>query len=66
MCFPKPNIPDAPEPVITPPEPQKKLELNPALTKSSSKKSKRLGTRKLQIPLGGAKAGGSSGLNTGT
>ena len=61
MCLSAPRIPQAPAPMITAPEQQKRLELNPALTKSQSKKPKKMGTRKLQIPLGGT--GGGSGLN---
>ena len=63
MCLSKPRIPPTPAPVIAPPEQQKVLELNPALTKKSSRKAKQVGTRKLQIPLGGT--GGGSGLNVG-
>ncbi len=60
MCIAQPKIPNAPAPVLDPPAQQKKLELNPALTKT--KQSKKLGTRKLQIPLGGTGSGGS-GIN---
>lgn len=63
MCLSQPKIPKTPAPIIAPPEQEKKMELNPALTKSTSKKSKKMGTRKLQIPLGGT--GGGTGLNTG-
>ena len=59
----RPNIPDAVQPIVTPPDTKKKLELNPALTKSNTKKSLQVGTRKLQIPLGGT--GGGTGLNVG-
>ena len=62
MCMSKPHIPKAPDPVIIPPEAQKKLELNPMATKSASKRGKAVGTRKLQIPMGGT--GGGAGLNT--
>lgn len=62
MCMGSPKLPPAPDPVIIPPEQEKKLELNPESKKSKSKKAKRLGTRKLQIPMGG-KGTGSSGLN---
>ena len=65
MCLSQPKIPAAPAPVIAPPEQQKRMELNPALTKASAKKSQALGTRKLQIPMGGIGTGGSSGLNIG-
>ena len=60
MCFSQPKIPKAPEPMIIPPEQEKKLELSPAATASLSKRKKKLGTRSLQIPLGGAGAGGLS------
>lgn len=60
MCMSKPNIPKAPEPVIIPPEPEKKLELNPAA--KMKKSPKRAGTKKLQIPMGGMGTG-KSGLN---
>ena len=63
MCLSSPRIPQAPAPVLTPPEAQKRMELNPALTKASETKSKKMGTRKLQIPLGGT--GGGTGLNIG-
>ena len=63
MCFSQPNIPKAPAPVIQAPEQQKKMELNPALTKTAGQKKKKMGTRKLQIPLGGITGGGSAGLN---
>lgn len=64
MCFSAPKVPDAPAPQLTPPDQTKKMELNPALTSSASKKSAKLGTRKLQIPLGGTGTG--TGLNTGS
>lgn len=63
MCFPQPNIPKPAAPQLIPPEATKKMELNPALTSTAGKKQKKLGTRKLQIPLGGT--GGGTGLNTG-
>lgn len=47
----------APAPVIQPPE-EKRLELNPNTT-SKTKKQKKLGTKRLQIPL---KEGAGSGL----
>lgn len=63
MCFSQPKIPKAPEPIIIPPEQEKRLELNPAAVASASKRKKKLGTRSLQIPLGGT-GGGAGGLNT--
>ncbi len=62
MCI-APSVPKAKAPLLAPPAQKKKLELNPALTASAGQKTKQLGTRKLQIPLGGT--GGGSGLNTG-
>ncbi len=64
MCsslFKTPKIPDAPDPVIIPPEQQKILKLNPMATKTDIKKKKADGTKKLQIPMGGISSG--SGLS---
>jgi len=63
MCFSKPKIPKTPDPIIIAPEQEKKIELNPVAKSSSEKrKRKQLGTRGLQIPMGGT-GGGMSGLN---
>lgn len=60
MCTKSPKIPDTPPP---PPPPEKKeVELNANAKKSKSAKVKAAGTRKLQIPLGGTKAGSGKGL----
>lgn len=58
----RPNIPATPPPPVIAPEQEKKLELNPEVKKSQSKKAKKAGTRSLQIPMGGT-GGGTSGLN---
>lgn len=59
MCMSSPKIDKPPAPEIKPPE-EKKLELNPE-TNLSGKKAKRVGTKKLQIPMTGT-AGSGSGL----
>ena len=63
MCFSKPKIPKAPEPIVIEPEQEKKIELNPAAKESKKKKTKQFGTRGLQIPMGGISGKGASGLN---
>ena len=62
MCFSKPDIPKAPDPIVIAPEQEKKIELNPATKNSKKKKAKQRGTRGLQIPMGGI-GSGTSGLN---
>jgi len=63
MCMSKPKVPKAPDPVVIEPEEEKKIELNPETKKSKKKKSKRMGTRSLQIPMGGTGGNKTSGLN---
>jgi len=62
MCLSKPKTPATPAPVVIPPEQEKKLELNPKATKEKKKKTNRVGTRSLQIPMGGV-GDRASGLN---
>ena len=62
MCmFKSPKVPKAPDPIVIAPEQEKKIELNPAVISSKKKRAKKIGTRSLQIPMGGT--GGGSGLN---
>jgi len=62
MCLSKPKVPEAPDPVVIEPEQEKKIELNPETTKSKAKRAKKMGTRGLQIPMGGT-GSKKSGLN---
>ena len=58
----KPKVAKAPDPIVIAPEQEKKIELNTAAKSSKRKKTKQMGTRKLQIPMGGT-GGGKSGLS---